>query len=81
MDCIFPKYPIFQLLRKKWCGERNSRKKFWKKRKQVRETIKKNKKKKWEENFRRDSGRKKKDVGRKFRKITLWIVSLHVPFF
>jgi hypothetical protein len=31
-DCIFPKYHIFQLLGKKRCGERNSRRKFWKKR-------------------------------------------------
>jgi hypothetical protein len=29
------------------------------------------KKKTWEENFGMDSGRKKKDVGRKFRKIAL----------
>jgi hypothetical protein len=27
-DCIFSKYPIFQLLGKKRCGERNSRRKF-----------------------------------------------------
>jgi hypothetical protein len=40
--------------------------KFWKKEKHVRNNIKK--KKTWEENFGRDSGRKK-DVGRKFRKI------------
>ena len=36
-------------------------------------------KKMWEENFGRVSGRKK-DVGRKFRKIALWIVPLHVAF-
>jgi hypothetical protein len=35
--------------------KRNSRRTFWKKRKHVRETIKKM----WEENFGRDSGRKK----------------------
>jgi hypothetical protein len=34
----------------------------------------------WEENFGRDSGRKK-DVGIKFRKIALWIVPLHIAFF
>jgi hypothetical protein len=39
-----------------------------KKRKQLRETIKKIKKKTWEENFGGDS-RRKKDVERKFRKI------------
>jgi hypothetical protein len=32
-DCIFPKYPIFQLLGKKRCEERNSRRKFWENRK------------------------------------------------
>jgi hypothetical protein len=31
-NCIFPKYPIFQLLGKKICEKRNnSRRKFWKK--------------------------------------------------
>jgi hypothetical protein len=32
--------------------------------------VRNNKKKRWEENFGRDSGRKK-DVGKKFRKIAL----------
>ena len=49
---------------------------FEKKKKQVRETIKKT----WEENFGRDSGRKK-DVERKIRKIALWIIPLHVALF
>ena len=34
----------------------------------------------WEENFGRDSGRKK-DVERKFRRIILWIIPLHVAVF
>jgi hypothetical protein len=38
-DCIFPKYPIFQLLGKKRCGERNSGRKFWKKWRCGREII------------------------------------------
>ena len=40
------------------------------------ETIKK----KTGENFGRDNGRKK-DMGRKFRKIVIWIIPLHVAFF
>ena len=45
---------------------KNSIRKFSKKKKQVREIIKIT----WEENFERDSGRKK-DMERKFRKIAL----------
>ena len=49
---------------------------FEKRKKQVR-----NNKKMWEENFGRDSRRKKNKRGRKFRKIAFCILPLHVAFF
>ena len=51
--------------------KRNSKKKFWKKRKQMREIIKT---KTWENFFGRDIEREK-DVG------ALWIVLLYITFF
>jgi hypothetical protein len=51
-------------------------KNFEKKKENRLETIKKM----WEEKFGRDSGRKK-DVGRKFKKLALWILPLYVAFF
>ena len=52
------------------CEREIVRENFEKRKKQVRETIKRT----WEENFGRDSGRK-------FRKIALYILPLHVAFF